>query len=181
MKKMMMVVAALVAAVVTNASAINLGWGVDMLNAAQDDYVDGLVQLYLGDGTLINSDSAAAGDARQLTATATFYQTGPIGSGDYLWNAGQTFYFMVFNATTEGAATMSFQTASFVMPSFPTANDNGASAQLDANISTALTNGNGYIDPTDSRWEPIPEPATMALVGIGAAVVALRRRFAKKA
>ena len=47
--------------------------------------------------------------------------------------------------------------------------------------SEAPTIGGDGFETDAGVYEAVPEPTSLALVGLGAAVVALRRRFAKKA
>ena len=183
MKKTMIVAAALFAAVVTQVSAMNFSWSIDIFD---DNYANtpGLVQMYLADNTFINQ---AADPGATLFNTATFHQ-GTVGSGDYNWTVGQQFYFKVYDATTVGAATHEIITSMVTMPNFPTEADTTAKDGLANAITSALDGtvdaSNGFILPEDSRRQtitPVPEPASMALFGLGAGVLVLRRRFMKKA
>ena len=178
MKKTMMIAAALCAVAVTQVNAMSLSWAVEFMDADQANDVNGLVQLYagpVGGGTLINQDA----ENGVCTATATFGQTG-VGSGAYLWNAGQQFYFKVYDGlTTVGTRTIT--TTAFTMPSFPSSIDTGAADALQVAVDGALSGGTLIIAQNDPRWVSVPEPASMALFGIGAGVLALRRRMSKKA
>lgn len=100
-------------------------------------------------------------------------------------NASRRFYFRWFDATSQGSATeagLIYNSANaWVTPAdstSPSANANLAYG-VDANVT-----GSQFTAGPDDGWAtvaPVPEPTTMALMGLGLAAVAVRRKFAKKA
>jgi hypothetical protein len=150
--------------------------------------------LGIGTETALGGTHASADDDVVGTWTAgQWYWAGTYGNHNLsvavasdVGNANTTrdFYFRWFDAATQDAATeagfISNPTA-FVAPAI----DDNMAVDIGFGVagnqgpdSSAVTGG------TNDGWAtvaPVPEPTTMALMGLGLAAVAVRRKFAKKA
>lgn len=98
-------------------------------------------------------------------------------------NASRRFYFRWFDATSQGAATQAgiiynsanaWVTPADALATPPTVNL--SYVQTDPNVTGSENGTSGW-----ATVAPVPEPTTMALMGLGLAAVAARRKFAKKA
>lgn len=176
MKKIMMIAAGFALAAVMQVQAMSLAWSTALIdNIGTGNPVVGYVELVWG-STVISSAMDLA-DGAGASASMTFRQDA-IGTGTYNIPGGQSLFFRVYNATTVGAATKLITTDSFVMPTYANPTDTTAGGLLQTRWSTALDGQNGYIDvANDSRWTPVPEPTSFALLALGAAAVGLRRRI----
>jgi hypothetical protein len=83
--------------------------------------------------------------------------------------AGTTYYARLFVTSNDGKWEQTSVLAQFVEPGTGNANLNFLTGGGFATVNNKM--------PT--VWTPVPEPTTMALLGIGAAVVGLRRKFRK--
>jgi hypothetical protein len=98
-------------------------------------------------------------------------------SGDTVWNStllpgqssgSQTFYALIIDSSSVATANHYFLTTGVTVTA-PTSAIGALSVTFGTRVPTA---GN--------QWTTIPEPATMALFGVGLVVLGLRRRFMKK-
>jgi len=151
-------------------------------------------QLGIGSETALGGVSVAANASDDLVGTwnagtwvfATSGHYAPFVSSDVDPHASNRFYFRWFNADTQGAATQAgfiYNSANlWVSPA------DGSSPAASADIQFAGTDpnatGSQFTAGPNDGWAtvaPVPEPTTMALMGLGLAAVAARRKFAKKA
>ena len=172
--KKLMTIAAVAMLAAFSAQAMTLGWSTYLIvDDSWGETVPGLVQLIWND-TVISS-AVDAGDWAGAVGSVDFYQTG-VGTGTYEINGGEELYFKIYNATTVGAATMFLITDIFIMPTFPTEVDTFASTALGEAWAASLNGELGAVAMDDPRWQPLPEPTSFALLGLGVAALALRRR-----
>jgi hypothetical protein len=117
-------------------------------------------------------------------SSGAFYA--PFQGDDVTPNNSDRFYFRWFNAGSQEAATEAgfiYNSANaWVAPADDTASAASADIQYAGTEPNAV--GSTYTAGPNDGWAtvaPVPEPTTMALMGLGLAAVAARRRFAKKA
>jgi len=102
------------------------------------------------------------------------------------FQGSRNFYFRWFNNTDPSLATevgIIYNTSVGIDAWITPASVNGATLSIDIPHDGANPNVLGSANGT-SGWAtvaPVPEPTTMALMGLGLAAVAVRRKFAKKA
>lgn len=143
-----------------------VGWGIGPLaNSAyvEDSGRNGVAFSILNTGLREHSDSytpdgmiSTAPDSETL-ASLRYVITTPVGPG--------TYYF---------GYRIPLDTYFLIDTGWQTLDDLNQGNSDSENWLASVSNGEGPVHA------PIPEPATMALVGIGSAVLALRRRFMKK-
>jgi hypothetical protein len=98
----------------------------------------------------------------------------------------QNFYLRWFNNTSQGAATEAglIYNPTWVTPAAPAGADPEGNVVALYTYGTAGDSGSENLAGSPDGWAtvaPVPEPTTMALMGLGLAAVAVRRRFSKKA
>lgn len=148
-------------------------------------------QLGIGSETALGGTVASAADDTVGTwNTGSWTLAGSIHyaystASDVTGYASKPFYFRWFNASTQLAATEAgiiYNSAgNWITPASESAQS--ASANLSYGSDAQVT-GSEYTTGALDGWAtvaPVPEPTTMALMGLGLAAVAARRRFAKKA
>lgn len=182
MKKIMMIAAAAICAVSVQAATFN--WGSDWVYATDYDNgtaagsawlvmlgTDGVGAISVGDGGVLSlgNNTLVGAPGSVVDGGLT---TAPILMSPATYN-GRSFVVVGYDSNSGAGPVTQWYGISdvYVMAGLSdTPSPNAISNQFGSGDGTEL-----FLD------QPIPEPATMALVGIGAAVVALRKRFAKKA
>lgn len=188
MKKMALTLAVLLAITSASQAAISVTWGWTGLsgninNDPTGPYTAGwLVQLYRdvgGDsvlGSITGFGSSGIAGSVTGTGTSTDVMVGSMTSaldsflGDTYWGrtdmwdsyAGWTVYTVIFNSDSAATATQAIvlDSSVYTVPSSDTTTDYSLNSV-----------GNG--------WVPVPEPASLALMGIGAAVLGIRKALRK--
>lgn len=181
------VVALLVAFVVGSVHGGSVNWNITNLGTAGGggsmvgtSLANGLVYGFVGSSSDASAASIAAqGGATTWTAFLSGYVNPQLGtaltSGGFATLSGQgafanqsvSVFLVAFDASTEAAAGNYLVTATYSQAFGAIGNKTYAFG----------VPGGTYVP---SNWSPVPEPCSMALFGIGAAAIGLRRRFAKK-
>lgn len=156
------------------------GWAVALVYAGVDAIPDALGVADIGGPGVSGNDALAAikhigeGISKAALQPGSFqgvayqYTYGVTQLGGQTVDQGDVFYIRVFNSADIASATMYLDITS---PGYViAATDNTGSDSF--YITTPAGPGG---------WQPIPEPASLALAGLGAMAVALRRRFGRKA
>ena len=99
------------------------------------------------------------------------YQTGAQMYTDLSWSTAGFVYQRIFESATPGDGTYFFESG---LTALITNYDAGAPATV--TVSFADVSGNGFVP--NQMIVAVPEPATMGLLGLGALVMAIRRRRA---
>ena len=149
----------------TDLNSLITGLGNNTYNSGTLSSATGVLLL---DGTTANAGGGTSSPSARTVTTGSL-------------NRGTAYNFYIVSFDTFGSGTTYFQVSAAVnQTAYTTPPDAGplalyGAAQFGANSNTAGVPGsqNGWV-------APIPEPCTMALFGLGAAVIGLRRRFTKK-
>jgi hypothetical protein len=185
MKKLIMMAMVVALAGATQAATIN--WGsaaANIYNAAGTALIPlngGVVQLVYVSGTQdpdgnyeteVVVDSGLVGLGASAPAKGKYvdsynYSYNSTSVGGQTLTSGDLFIIRVFDAPTVEGAANSWDSATFKI----TATDNSGVDNFNLTSTTKVS----------GDWDPIPEPATAGLLGIGLAAIALRRRLSKKA
>lgn len=161
-------------------SLAEVGWAVALVYAGADGVPGVLGIADLGGPGVNGNDAIAMTKAIGAGIPKANLQPGNFAGASYAYvygvtelggqtlDQGDVFYIRVFNNADIASATMYLDITS---PGYVIAatEDGGVDSFL---ISTPAGPGG---------WQPIPEPASLALAGLGAMAVALRRRFGRKA
>jgi hypothetical protein len=185
MKKIMMITMVVALAGATQAATIN--WG----STAQNIYTaDGTALIPVGGGVVQLVYVSGAQNPDGSYATEVVVDSGLVGAASTAPAKGKynDSYVYTYNTTTVGGQTLNNGDL-FIIRVFDAPTVEGAANSWDSGTFkvTATTNAgtdNFYLSSTtkvSGDWDPIPEPATAGLLGIGLAAIALRRRLSKKA
>jgi len=188
MKKMMIIGVALLSAAVMQAGTINWGNsstsyikgldGVTAINQTTAGTINLLVQLIdITDNNMVevgNLGTSAMSNmtAGQLSGVALTYTYGTTQTS--IGNADQMMVKLFATFGTQAYVMSVF--SSGTTPWGVTATDNSKTESF--TWATGTYGGVGTAGAVD-KWVAVPEPCTMALVGLGIAVVGLRRKFRK--
>jgi hypothetical protein len=156
------------------------GWAVALIYAGAEGLADPLSAADLGGSGVAGNDAVAhikyIGDGISKTAQkpGAFagdpygYVYGVAVLGGQTVDNGDVFYIRAFNSADIASATMYLD-----IPAGAIAATTDVGSDKFIIESPVGVGGDG--------WQPIPEPASLALAGLGMAAVALRRRFGRKA
>jgi len=148
-------------------SAAPVGWATALIYVGSDGVVGGVDDVVAQTGTVGGSKSKIGA----VQGAFTYAFNSPYTTGD-------KFVLAVYdNAVQSSAANVLYVYKSGTTP-YSIQTTDGLTAdyfQFGVNV------GGTAIDGLPGQWVPVPEPTSMALFGLGAGILALRRRFQKKA
>jgi len=175
MKKLMMIAAALLVAGVTQAATVNWSWGAGAFKDQDwSPITGGSVALFftpdLPGGSPFSTGAVADGwaycsysaDHTALSNKSVTYRfTTTIGGNSYYADSVFTIQSLDPDLEPPGGKLDGYMEGAFT------------------DLVTRLGADGNFNLTTTSRWTPVPEPTSFALLGLGAAALALRRRIRK--